>query len=149
MKKRKNYQTQWSGQFGVAHELTRRGYLVTFTTGNAPAADLLCESPSGAAFSVQVKSLSSKTYFLYQATLLEPNPSRFFLFVLIPQPVLQRPEYYVVNNQQFLQVVAEQEQILRASEKKRSRPYAKFSPGINYGTLAHHDFQDAWSNLPE
>jgi len=146
---RKHYKTQWSGQFGVAHELTRRGYLVTFTTGNAPAADLLCESPSGNAFSVQVKSLSSKTYFLYQPSLLEPNADRFFVFVLVPASVDKRPEYFVLNGEQFREVVDEQEELLRASEKKRGKPYAKFSAGINYGTLARHDFLDAWENLPQ
>ncbi len=150
MKKRnKSYRTQWAGQFGVAHELTRRDYLVTFTTGNAPATDLLCMSPSEVAFSVQVKSLSSKNYFPYQERLLEPSPTHFFVFVLLPASVSERPEYFVLNNKQFLQIVEEQNQILRDSEKKRGRPYAKFSPGINYGTLARHDFHDAWGNLPE
>jgi hypothetical protein len=66
---RRSYQTQWAGQFGVAHELVRRGYLVTFTTGNARDDDLLCLSQSGDAFSVQVKSLSSKTFFPCQGNL--------------------------------------------------------------------------------
>ncbi|MBE0426878.1 MAG: hypothetical protein IBX72_09560 [Nitrospirae bacterium] len=142
-------ETQWAGQFGVAHELTRRGYLVTFTTGNAPAADLLCESPSDIAFSVQIKSLSSKTYFIYQQSLLEPNASRFFVFVFVPASLSEKPQYFVLNNQQFRDIVEEQEQLLREAEKKRGRPYAEFAPGINYGTLAHHDFLDAWDNLPQ
>lgn len=50
------FQTQWSGQFGVAHEMTRRGYLVSFTMGNAPAIDLLCRSPKDQDFSLQVKT---------------------------------------------------------------------------------------------
>jgi len=148
-KRKKNYQTQWAGQFGVAHELTRRGYLITFTMGNAPEADLSCESPSGVAFSVQVKSLSSKTYFLYQPSLLKPNASRFFVFVFVPTTPSQRPDYFVLNNQQFRDVVEEQDKMLRQAEKKRGKPYAKFSPGINYGTLAHNDLLDAWGNLPQ
>ena len=144
-KRKKTYQTQWAGQFGVAHELTRRGYLVTLTMGNAPATDLLCESPSGVAFSVQVKSLNS----LYQESLLEPNASRFFVFVLVPADPPCRPEYFVLNNQQFQDIVKEQENLLREKEKKRGKPYKKFSPGINYGTLAQHNFLDAWGNLPQ
>jgi len=148
-KRKKTHQTQWAGQFGVAHELTRRGYLVAFTTGNAPAADLLCESPSGVAFSVQVKSLSSKTYFLYQKSLLEPNASLFFVFVLVPPDPSCRPEYFVLNNQQFQDIVNKQENLLSEAEKKRGKPYAEFSPGINYGTLAQHKFLDAWGNLQQ
>jgi hypothetical protein len=146
---RKNYQTQWAGQFGVAHELTRRGYLVSFTTGNAPAADLLCESPSGYAFSVQVKALSSKTYFLYQSSLLAPYPNRFFVFVLVQAPLSRTAEYFVLNSEQFRRLAEEQEQILRGLELTRGRPYAKFAPGINYSTIARHDFRDAWQNLPQ
>jgi hypothetical protein len=146
---RRNYQTQWAGQFGVAHELVRRGYLVTFTTGNAPGDDLLCLSPSGVAFSVQVKSLSDKMYFIYQKSLLESPPTRFFVFVLVPPDCSQQPEYYVLNNIQFVRLAKEQEQILRELEKKRGKPYAKFAPGINYSTVARHDFRNAWGNLPE
>jgi hypothetical protein len=88
---RRHYQTQWAGQFGVAHELTRRGYLVTFTTGNAPGDDLLCQSPSGVAFSIQVKSLSSKTYFLYQKS-LEENPLLGYNFSIPHRSVIPARE---------------------------------------------------------
>jgi len=88
---KRSYQTQWAGQFGVAHELVRRGYLVTFTTGNALGDDLLCLSPSGVAFSDQVKSLSFKGYFIYQKSLLESPPTRFLVFVLVPRDCSQRP----------------------------------------------------------
>ena len=60
--KRDRFQTQWAGQFGVAHEMTRRCYLVSFTMGNAPAVDLLCKSPNDTTFSLQVKSLKAKNY---------------------------------------------------------------------------------------
>jgi hypothetical protein len=146
---RRGYQTQWSGQFGVAHELVRRGYLVTFTTGNAPDDDLLCLSPSGVAFSVQVKSLSSKTYFLYQESLLTPKPTRFFVFVFVPADCSKRPDYFILNNEQFRGLAKEQDQISLELEKKRGRPFAKFALGINYSTVAKHDFQNAWGNLPE
>jgi len=146
---RKHYQTQWAGQFGAAHELTRRGYLVTFTAGNAPATDLLCQSPSGEAFPVQVKSLKTKTYFLYQASLLEGKKKLYFIFVLIPESLQRDPEYFILNKEQFLRVAEEQENILKESEKRHGKPYAKFSPGINYSVLARHDFRDAWGNLPD
>jgi hypothetical protein len=145
----KKYHTQWAGQFGTAHELTRRGYLVTFTAGNAPAVDLLCQSPEGESFSVEVKSLTSKTYFLCQDGLTKPNASRFFVFVLLPASLLERPEYFVLNNKQFLDVVEEQKQISQASEIKRGQPYAAFSFGINYRTLARDEFRDGWDNLPK
>ena len=145
---RRGYQTQWAGQFGVAHELVRRRYLVTFTTGNAPYDDLLCLSPSGVAFSVQVKSLGSVNYFLYQESLLEPKPTCFFVFVLVPWDCSKPPEYFVMNNEQFIRLEAAEKQRQRELEKKRGKPFAKFSLGILYSTIAGHDFRNAWGNLP-
>ena len=81
-KQGKSHQTQWAGQFGAAHEMTRRGYTIAFTMGNTPNTDLLCKSPKGYAFSIQVKSLSSKTYFLYQESFLTSNPNLYYIFVL-------------------------------------------------------------------
>ena len=151
--RRKNYQTQWAGQFGAAHELSRRGYLVAFTSGNAPAADLLCQSPQGVSFSVEVKSLTVKTYFLYSKSLLKSNPNRFVVFVFL-QPLPQNgkllpPEYYILTDKQFRQVVAEQDLLAKEAVKRRGKPYAAFAPGINYPTLTRHNYHDAWGNLPQ
>lgn len=143
------HQTQWAGQFGVAHEMTRRGYLVAFTMGNAPTVDLLCKSPKGQDFSVQVKSLRSKTYFCYQESLLAPKPDLCIVFILIPEALLQPPEYFVLNNPQFLSIVKEEDARLKEAEIKRGKPYAKFSPGISYHTLSRNEFRNAWHNLPE
>jgi hypothetical protein len=146
---RRGYQTQWAGQFGVAHELVRRGYLVTFTTGNAPYDDLLCLSPAGVNFSIQVKSLGSVNYFPYQKRLEEPKSTRFFVFVLVPWDCSKLPEYFVLNNIQFLRLAEEEKQRLREREKERGKPFVDIGPGIHYSAVAKHDFRNAWGNLPE
>lgn len=147
---RRGYWTQWAGQYGVAYELTLRGHLVAFTMGNAPARDLLCHSPRGVPFSVQVKSARTKSPFLYQPSLLRPKPSLFLVFVLLPTALDKRPEYHVLTNNQFQQVVKEQDQRYREAERRRRKRYAKFPPTIDYRTLAAHDnFRDAFGSLPE
>jgi len=148
-KRGKGYQTQWAGQYGVAHELTRRGYLVAFTTGNAPMTDLLCQSPEGVPFSIEVKSLSSKNYFLFQDSLLQPKADRFFVFVLLPKSLTERPEYFVLNNKQFQQAAGEQKRRDKEAEKKRGGPYKPFSPGVHYSILNESGFRDAWDSLPK
>jgi len=146
------HQTQWAGQFGVAHEMTRRGYLVTFTIGNAPTTDLLCKSPQGIEFSVQVKSLKSKNYFLYQESLLTTNSNLYFVFVLVPDVIAgndpQPPVYFVLNKKQFLKIVKEENIRQKAEEEKRGQPFAVFSPGIIFHTLNKDEFRNAWHNLP-
>ncbi len=147
------YQTQWAGQYGVAHELTRRGYLVSFTIGNAPKTDLICTSPSGKDFSVQVKSLKSKNYFLYQESLLSVESDLYYVFVLVPEIQNNKPilsvEYYIMNNIQFRQTVEFEKLRLKKKEERLGKPYAKFSPGIIYDTIKNSGFRDAWNNLPE
>jgi len=151
MKAKSNrHHTQWAGQFGVAHELAKRGYLVAFTSGNAPGTDLLCQSPGEKSFSLEVKTLSSKTYYLCQDHLQEPNESRHFVFVFLPSSPVERPEYYVLNNRQFLETVEEQKELTKTSEAKRGKPYADFSFGIAYKTISKSEFRDAWEkNLPK
>ena len=147
------YQTQWAGQYGVAHELTRRGYLVSFTIGNAPKTDLICTSPKGKDFSVQVKSLTSKSYFLYQESLLSAGPDLFFVFVLAPEIKDEKSilpvEYYILNRTQFRQIVEKENLRINKEEEKRGKPYAQFSPGIIYATIKDSGYRDAWNNLPE
>lgn len=122
---------------------------MTFTTGNAPITDLLCQSPGGVPFSVEVKSLSSKTCFLYHASLLDPKPGRFLVFVLLPSSLTERPEYFVLKHEQFQQVVEEQDRRTKEAGKKREKPYAPFPPGVSYSVLKESNFRDAWDNLPE
>jgi hypothetical protein len=61
--KRSPHRTQWAAQFAVASELCKRGYEVSFTTGNAtPLADLTVVSPtSKKSFLIDVKGLYSRT----------------------------------------------------------------------------------------
>lgn len=151
--KRTGNQTQWAGQFGVAHELARRGYLVSFTLGNAPAVDLLCVSPKGYEFSIQVKSLKSKGYFPYQKSLLEIDPNLYFVFVLIP-PITEMThvlsvEYFILNNEQFHMIVEEENLRQKKEETRRGKPYADFPPSIYYQTLKESEFHNAWYNLPQ
>lgn len=63
---RKKYQSQWAAQFYAAAELTRRGYLISLTLGNAPRSDLLAVSPKGTQFKVQVKGQAVQSSWLVQ-----------------------------------------------------------------------------------
>ena len=128
------FQTQWAGQFGVAHEMTRRSYLVSFTMGNAPAIDLLCKSPNDTTFSLQVKSLKAKNYWIYQEKLLNPNPDLYFVFALVPSDTNQPPTYFVLNNGQFQRVVAEQKEI----DKERVKNVENHMPHFPLGFPISH-----------
>lgn len=155
---RRNYGTQWAGQFGVAHELVRRGYLVSFTMGNAPGKDLLCVSPKGKQFAIQVKSLRGKGLFLFQETLLHAPESVFVVLVMLPESPDERPEYFVMNKKQFRTMVERHNAHQHELAKKRGRKSSSASSwsdatwDIYYGILAKSELPikgtGAWKNLP-
>ena len=55
-----SYSTQWVAQFYVAAELTKKGYIVAFTLGNAPSTDILVSTPTENNFRVEVKGHSTR-----------------------------------------------------------------------------------------
>lgn len=94
------YQTQWAAQFYAAAELTRRGYLVSLTLGNAPVADLLAISPKGAQFEIDVKGQATKNFWLLQRR----SPDRkllFYVLVYFPRNN-QIPEFFVLTSSEAM-----------------------------------------------
>ena len=69
--KRTSHYTAWAGLLALAAELSRRGYDAAITLGNTPSLDLICSSPSGTPFTVQVKSLSAANWVLIQKAMLK------------------------------------------------------------------------------
>jgi len=134
---------------GVAHEMTLRGYLVSFTMDNAPRTDLICTSPEGHPFEVQVKSLKAKGWFIFQKALLQSKPNLYVVFAIVPSDANIPPTYFVLNNRQFQKVAEEQAEIDRQREIERGVLYKKFSPVFSYKALDTDQFRNNWGNLPK
>lgn len=138
-KKNTRYQTQWSAQFFAAAELTRRGYLVSLTFGNAPISDLLIRSPNGAQFTVDVKGQSNKNFWLIQRR--EQNPNHYFILVYLPKN-LDNPRYFVLSSNELMKRREE----YRETVLHKGR-YRDDLGGINWSTA--FDYENRWNNLPE
>jgi hypothetical protein len=127
--------------------------MVAFTTGNAPAVDLLCRSPGGREFSVQVKSLSKKTAYLFPNNVRDSVDGLYFVLVLLPDIPTERAVYFVLNHSQLVQALDEQNRLLRDKEKATGKLSKPFQPGVNYSVIKRlsdeFGYQDAWSNLPQ
>jgi hypothetical protein len=84
--KRQTYHTQWAAQFAIAAELSRRGYTVALTLGNARALDIICTAPSGLTFRVEVKGTASRTFVRTGNKILDMDlqESLFMVVVLVP-----------------------------------------------------------------
>lgn len=145
----KKFSTQWIGQFGVASELTRRNYLISFGLGNMPGIDLLCQSPKGKKFSVQVKCLRSKGYFPFQDKLIEKDiPGLFVIFVYAPEKLNSPLEYFVFRQKDFRRIWQKESRGWKTKERLRGKPYKDWSNGIGYQTLLATGVKNKWSVLP-
>jgi len=132
------YRTQWAAQFFAAGELTRRGYLVSLTFGNAAVSDLLVQSPTGAMLTVDVKGQSSRNFWLVQRRL--PIPDHYFVLVYLPAK-LAPPRYFVLASNELMQRRSEYETRMRA----RGR-YRDDLGGINWSTAL--EYESRWDSLP-
>lgn len=136
-KKTNRYHTQWAGQFYVAAELTRRGYYVTFTLGNAPHTDLLVVSPSGKMFKAEVKTQKTKNFWLVRKHPVEKD--HFYFLVYLPKE--EPPTFFILPCKTV--------QSLREAYAKKptvKKPSDNFD-GFNW--TDPHPHRDRWDTLPK
>jgi hypothetical protein len=133
------YKTQWAAQFFAAGELTRRGYLVSLTFGNAPVSDLLVRSPNGAQFTVDVKGQSKKNFWLIQPR--NPDINHYFVLVFLPQ-IAQHPRFFILSCNELMKKREEYKQSVLLRRKYRDE-----LGGINWSTA--FDYEDKWDVLPK
>lgn len=132
----KRYATQWAGQFYVAAELTRKGYIVTFTLGNVPTTDLLVKSPEGKTFGVEVKSAKTKSICQLKEPPVPDNPEDlFWIFVSLLGDA--QPVYCIIRSDEVLRLWHEYNDKFPADDKFQ---------GIQWSTL--REYQDQWDALP-
>jgi hypothetical protein len=134
------YRTQWSSQFYAAAELTRRGYLVSLTFGNAPVSDLLVQSPSGDHFTVDVKGQSTKNFWLIRPRTAKPD--HYFILVFVPRDG-SPPKFFIVRSDELMRHREKYKQSALISSGK----YRDDLGGINWGTALA--YEDKWDSLPE
>ena len=135
----KEYFTQWAAQFYVAAELTRRGYLVALTLGNAPKTDLMVESPGGSRFAVDVKGLRERNWWIVR----HPREDVFYVFVHVPENPEEPPRFCVMTGSEV------REEVERYLEEARSR--GKVIKETDYGLTWKTPFkhENRWDKLPK
>jgi hypothetical protein len=87
-----------AGEYFVAAELSRRGWLATVTIKNAPGTDVLAQnSYSGAVVAIQTKTASGGNQFMLNKKCEAPTSAQNEWFVFVKLNAKQvRPTYYVV-----------------------------------------------------
>ena len=90
-----------AGEFFVAAELLKRGIQTSVTFGNAKSVDLLAHnSETGRSFTVQVKTLRSRSFFPLTFDRIEPE--HVYVFVILNRPG-QAVRYFIVEGSQIVE----------------------------------------------
>lgn len=147
---RERFQTEWAGKLGLACELARRNYLVSWPLGNAPVMDLMCQSPQGQTFRIQVKSFRQRGYLPIGAELVEEVQDLWFVFVYVPKNEEEGLEYFILPQQRLMHIREQEKQDAQIKSQERVdrglRPYGKWPPGVYYNNIK--DFKSRWDTLP-
>jgi hypothetical protein len=142
--KRTRHHTGWAGALYVAAELSRRGYDAALTFGNTPSLDLLCASPNGKPFKIQVKSLTTGNAVLIQKSLLDtaPQPDLFFAIVLVPAKEEAPMEFRILTHHEVTELWKSMPKV-----KKDGQPYKPGMDGLNWGVVK--PYKGGWEKLPK
>jgi protease II len=131
------YHSQWAGQFYVAAELTRLGYSVAFTLGNAKRTDLMVTSPKDKSFRVEVKTQQTKNFWIIRRHDVEENQYYVLVYIHKSDP----PVFYILTGAEIQRLREEY-----ADKMKGGGKYDDNFGGMNWTTP--HTHQGRWNVLP-
>ena len=140
----RRHQTQWAAQFAVASELCKRGYQVALTMGNHPIVDLMVVSPKGAQFSIDVKGLYKRNFWV-----VKPKAERadlHYVLAFVPEGASNR--FFVLTQAEVnLEVPRHLKQIAEnRTAKGLSIDKVGVMPGLSWAFA--EGFENKWERLP-
>ena len=121
-----------SGEYFVAAELSRRGYIASLTLKNTRGVDILAsniDATKSVGIQVKANQSSGKEWMLNQQVEAEIATNLFFVFVRLND--LGTPEYYVVSRSEVSRTVRENHQKWLATpglkgQQRNETPMCKF-----------------------
>lgn len=116
----------------MATELTRGGYVVTFTLGNALQSDLVVAISTGKGFTLEIKPQSTKNFWRFR----EPKVSEdsFYIFVFIPEDFEPLKSYIMTSHEVYTKYHAYKKETL-----ERKPDVVDSHWGINWITVFPHE----------
>lgn len=141
---RSRHYTAWAGALAMAAELSRREYDAAITLGNTPTRDLLCASPSGEPFTVQVKSLAKPNWVLIGQTWLEAHPrdDLYLAVVLVPLDTEAPCLFHILTHHEAIWAYLKQ-----PTTKKDGTPFKPGMTGLDWRDVRLH--RSRWDKLPQ
>jgi len=125
-----------AGEFLVAGELSRRGYPVSITMGNAKSVDIYAEAGNNILFNVDAKASRVKTDWLISGKAVRKDIFYIFVYLRKAEEVNKNlaPEYFIAKGEELL-----------------SRGLIKYwgnMQGVQYSSLNTTDYKERWDKLP-
>lgn len=89
-----------AGEYYVAAEISRRGYLAAITLRNSDGVDILVSDSIGNhLISIQVKTTRNKLkWILTDKIEKERSINKYFVFVSISNNISEQPKYFIINS---------------------------------------------------
>lgn len=146
--KHPGHQTQWAAQFGLASELCKRGYQVALTMGNHPVVDLMVVSPGGVGFSIDVKGLHKRNFWLVKPKRKKTN--LYYVLALVPGlPDPAPSRFFVLTQDEVNREVPRHLKRIARERTKKGLPIDKVGtfPGLSWSFT--EPFEDKWEKLPK
>jgi hypothetical protein len=127
-----------AGEFLVAGELSRRGYPVSITMGNAKSVDIYVETgehdEKGNRRVVKVDAKAGRAKGNFPIAEESVDKDLYYIFVYLQS---QHPEYFVVRGEEILD---KRRELINKWGKRE---------GIRYKTLNTNDYLERWDKLPK
>ena len=124
-----------AGEFLVAGELSRRGYPVSITMGNAKSIDILADSEKGV-IKIDAKAGRAKGNWPINGDLINKNMYYIFVYLQTFNEIENNkaPEFFIVSGGEIL--------------KKKLITRWKTREGIKYSDLNNNKYRERWDKLP-
>lgn len=143
VEKSNRYRVQWAAQFFAAAELTRKGYTVSFTLGNAPETDLHVSNPkTGKQFRVDVKGHGTKNFWE-----IRKRESKKDLFYILVDIFEESPNYCILSSKETMDEWNNYYEHIREVRRAKGTEFPKdYRWGITHTQAIK--YEDKWGKLP-
>ncbi len=127
--------THLAGEFLVAGELSRRGYPVSITMGNAKSVDIYAESEKRV-IKIDAKAGRAKGNWPIAENAVKKDVWYIFVHLRTEKQIKDNvsPEYFVVSGKEII--------------SKNLITTWKTRQGIKYSTLSTDEYRERWDKLP-
>ena len=126
--------THLAGEFLVAGELSRRGYPVSITMGNAKSVDIYAESKNGI-IKIDAKAGRTKTNWPVREDSIKKDSYYIFVYLQTDQKIKSNipSEYFIVSGKEIL--------------TKKLIVTWRTRQGIPYNTINTSQYKERWDKL--